>query len=171
MLQLVDKWGNESTIENGGQLNRIKHQKVLAVLEKRALRYRCGGRRVGLEKKSKGEDPIDDTGTVLTEGLTDDDSKDGELVWQMLIDVRQEEVFSALGVQEEVLQVHGMAPGTKGEGVTRLIYENLDGLANKISENEKLEKAKTIIDDLEADMACFNKHKQNLMHKDNAHGL
>jgi hypothetical protein len=81
------------------------------------------------------------------------------------------EVISAVGVHDEVLTVHGTAPGIMGDGVTRLIYENLDGLPNKISGNEKLEKAKTIIDDLEADLACFNEHKQNLMHKDNVNGF
>lgn len=30
VLWLSDKWGNETTLENGGQMNRIKHQKVLA---------------------------------------------------------------------------------------------------------------------------------------------
>jgi hypothetical protein len=40
-----------------------------------------------------------------------------------------------------------------------------------IGGNEKLEKAKSIIDDLEADLACFNEHKQNLMHKDNKNGF
>ena len=74
-------------------------------------------------------------------------------------------------MQDEVLQVHGVAPGTKAEGVARLVYENVDGLANKIGGNEKLEKAKSIIDDLEADLVCYNEHKQNLMHKDNKNGF
>jgi hypothetical protein len=74
-------------------------------------------------------------------------------------------------VQEEVLQVHGTAPGSKTEGVAWLIYENLDGLANKISGNKKLEKLKGLIDDLEVDLQSFNKHKQNLMHKDNSNGF
>jgi hypothetical protein len=41
-LRLIDKWGNVSTIKHGGQLDRIKHQKVLAVLKRRALRFRRG---------------------------------------------------------------------------------------------------------------------------------
>ena len=121
--------------------------------------------------RSTGPDQIDDTGTVVTEGLSESESVDVELEMRSLVELRQDEVFSALGVQEEVLQVHGTAPGTKGEGVTRLIYENLDGLANRIGANEKLEKEKTIIDDLAADLACFNEHKQNLLHKDNIHGF
>ncbi len=32
------------------------------------------------------------------------------------------------GVSEYLLEVHGLPPGRKGEGVTRVIYENLNGL-------------------------------------------
>ena len=172
VLKLIDKWGNESTIEHGGQLDRIKHQKVLAVLERRALRFR--ERRGGgsaLVERSQKEDSLDDTGTVSTEGLTDDESEGEERMHQSDYELRMMEIFSAVGVQEEVLTVHGTAPGLKGDGVTRLVYENLDGISNKISGNDKLEKVKTIIDDLEADIACFNEHKQNLMHKDNVNGF
>ena len=42
---------------------------------------------------------------------------------------------------------------------------------NKISDNDKLEKAKQIHDDLEVDVACYNEHRQNLMHKDNRNGF
>ena len=31
------------------------------------------------------------------------------------------------GVTDEVLKVHGIKPGKKGEGVTIVIYENLNG--------------------------------------------
>ena len=123
------------------------------------------------EDQKKVEDLIDEMGTVVMEGLMADESKEDGLEMKSACEVRQMEVLSALGVKDEVLTVHGTAPGVKGEGVTRLIYENLDGLLNKIGGNEKLEKEKTIIDDLEADIACFNEHKQNLMHKDNVNGF
>jgi hypothetical protein len=42
VLQLIDKWGNESMIDNGVQLNRIKHQKVLPVLERRVAVQKQG---------------------------------------------------------------------------------------------------------------------------------
>ncbi len=45
-----------------------------------------------------------------------------------------------------LLEVHGVPPGRKGEGVTRLIYENLNGLQSTLlSKNEKLEKARRVI--------------------------
>ncbi len=43
-----------------------------------------------------------------------------------------------LGISDEVLQVHGVAPLSKGEGVVRLIYENMNGLSNKLSNNKKV---------------------------------
>ena len=153
-------------------MSRIKHKKVLAVLEKRALRYQNGGHRYGSGRDDeRGADSIDETGTVATGSLIDDDSEAEEVARLTEREIRQEELTAALGVQDEVLQVHGVAPGTKAEGVVRLIYENLDGLANRIGGNEKLEKAKSIIDDLEADLVCYNEHKQNLMHKDNKNGF
>ena len=108
---------------------------------------------------------------VQTAGLTDEDSEGGAVDVRSEQEVWMEEIFSAMGVQDEVLQVHGTAPGRKAEGVARLIYENLDGLSNRISGNEKLEKEKGIIDDLEADIVCLKEHKQNLMHKDNTNGF
>ena len=107
-----------------------------------------------------GDDSFDDKGTVLTANSTNKESKEEEVERMPLQEVRQEEIISALGVQEEVLQVHGTAPGLKVEGIVRLIYENLDGLSNKMSDNKKLEKEKGISDDLEVDLACFNEHKK-----------
>ena len=86
-------------------------------------------------------------------------------------EVRQREMLEASGVSDEVLEVHGVAPGTKADGVFRMIYENCNGLSNKISGNDKLEKAKEIIDELEVDVVCYNEHRQNLMHKDNRNGF
>jgi hypothetical protein len=75
-------------------------------------------------------------------------------------------------VSEYLLEVHGLAPGRKGEGVTRLIYENLNGLQSTLSnKNEKLEKARRVIDDLQADIVRYNKHRQNLRHKSNQNGF
>ena len=149
-------------------MNRIEHQKVLA---KRALRYRYGVGRGALETGERCDEAIDETGTVLTAGLTGEEGDGKEEEGVTASEVRIDEMMAAMGVQAEVLPVHGTAQGTKADGVVRLIYENVDGLNNKISGNEKLEKEKGIIDDLEADIVCLNEHKQNLMHKDNTNGF
>lgn len=110
-------------------------------------------------------------GQCPLQAFRDDVSEEEEVVHMSLQEVCQEGIIAALGVQDEVLRVHGVAPGTKAEGVARLIYENLDGLINSIGGNEKLEKAEGIIDNLEADLECYNAHKLNLMHKDNKNGF
>jgi len=61
-------------------------------------------------------------------------------------------------VSEYLLEVHGLAPGRKGDRVTRLIYENLNGLQSILSnKNKKLEKVQWVIDDLQANIVCYNK--------------
>ncbi len=57
----------------------------------------------------------------------------------------QQEVNKEIrGVSEYLLEVHGLPPDCKGEGVTRVIYENLNGLQSTLSKNEKLDKAQQI---------------------------
>ncbi len=58
------------------------------------------------------------------------------------------------------------------EGVNRVIYENLNGLQSALSKNEKLDKARQVIDDLQVDVVCYyyNEHCQNLKHKTNRMG-
>ena len=75
------------------------------------------------------------------------------------------------GISDEILEVRGIAPGRKAEGVSRLIYENIDGLNNKIGGNKKLDKAKEIIHDLEADMVAINEHRMNCSDKLNRNGM
>ena len=69
------------------------------------------------------------------------------------------------GISDEVLEVHGVAPGQKVEGVTRVLYKNYDGMNNNIGGNDKLEKAAEIIDGLEADVVMYTEHRMNLRHK------
>eukprot|EP00956_Cyclotella_meneghiniana_P001980 scaffold2227_cov52-Cyclotella_meneghiniana.AAC.2 len=147
-----------------GQMNRTKHMNVLSALEKRALRYK---NRYGATQVTEVNE-IDETGTVDTQGLTDEDSDSGEVGGdECRAETLQREMLEASGVTDTVLQVHGVAPGSKQDGVFRLVYENCNGLSNKISGNDKLDKAREINDELEVDVACYNEHRQNLMHKDN----
>jgi hypothetical protein len=76
-----------------------------------------------------------------------------------------------LGFPEEVLQIHGVAPASKPEKVTRLIYENANGISNKMCNNDKVEKAKEIIDDLEADIIVYNEHRLNMQNWQNVNGF
>ena len=49
--------------------------------------------------------------------------------------------------------------------------ENINGVSTNISDNEKLDKAKEIIDELEADLVLHTEHKVNCKHKDNRNGF
>ena len=75
------------------------------------------------------------------------------------------------GVADELLEVHGIAPGRKAEGVTRLIYENVDGFNNRITNNDKLDKAKDLIDELQADLVAHCEPKIRICHKLNQNGM
>ena len=76
-----------------------------------------------------------------------------------------------MDIAEELLRVHGIAPGKKPEGVTRIIYENANSFNTRIIGNKKVEKAKEVIDKLEADVVCYNEHRVNMKHKENYIGF
>jgi hypothetical protein len=96
---------------------------------------------------------IDETGTVAAP-LMEDDIEQSRIA--------EQEISKKIeGVSEYLLKVHGLPPGRKGEGVTRVIYENLNGLQSTLSKNEKLDKARQMINDLQADVVCYNEHRQN----------
>jgi hypothetical protein len=109
-------------------------------------------------------DTIDETGTVPRVHAGDNEENRVNVEEQLRKEIRE--------VSDYLLEVHGVPPGRKGEGITRLIYENLYGIQSTLSnKNEKLEKAHRGIDDLQADIVCCNKHRQNLHHKANRNGF
>ena len=67
--------------------------------------------------------------------------------------------------------MHGRAPTAKREGVIRLLYENVNGLNNRMSGNEKLDRGKEMIDELEADVVAMNEIRINFNHRKNVNGL
>ena len=79
----------------------------------------------------------------------------------------QEEQESIENIHDSLLEVHGDPPPSKPNGVCRVLYENVNGLNNRMANNHKLNKAKQIIHDLEADVVAYNEHRLNLSHKKN----
>jgi hypothetical protein len=71
-------------------------------------------------------------------------------------EIEQQEIsrVNEIGIPEEILRVHGMAPGEKREGIIRLVYENANGINNRLAGNEKVTKARRIHDDLAVDIAA-----------------
>ncbi len=88
-----------------------------------------------------------------------------------LIEQQEKNRVREFGLPDDVLWVHGVAPASKGEGIICLIYENMNGISNKMSNNDKLEKAKEIQDELEVDIAAYNKHRLNLQDCLNVNGF
>jgi hypothetical protein len=57
------------------------------------------------------------------------------------------------------------------EGTVCLIYENVNGYCNRMSNNEKVERSKELHDKLEVDIAAYCKHKLNMKHKKNGNSF
>ena len=108
-------------------MSTSKHSKILSVLEQRALRRRNKVAHSHNEDDLFYKAALDETGTVNTAPLSDSDdeceSVDSENINNVNITEQQRELRIE-GVPDEVLEVHGVAPMRKGEGVTRLIMEN-----------------------------------------------
>lgn len=137
-------------------MNCISHQFILAALERRSLRFRRSSNDYDVDAR------IDETGTV------DFGEKQRQ---EVTVRLARRECQDLQGVSDEVLKVHGVAPGKKPDGVTRLIYENVNGLKCSWTNNEKVEKARELHDELEIDIAAYNEHRLNMKHKDNTIGF
>ncbi len=74
-------------------------------------------------------------------------------------------------VEEGLLQVHGMAPNTKQQGIFRIIGKNCNGFNNWIGGNEKIAKALDIKEDLDIDCLMYCEHCINFRHKENKNDL
>ena len=55
--------------------------------------------------------------------------------------------------------------------MVRLLYDNINGLNNRMSGNTKLDRGREMLDELEVDIAAFNEIKINFNHKKNINGL
>ena len=92
----------------------MRHEKVLNALEMRAMRYRNKGHSIDQDDLLYSQ-AIDETGTVSTAGLTEDDSESvSSFEERRQINISEQlEVLEIRGISDEVLQIHGIAPGKK----------------------------------------------------------
>jgi hypothetical protein len=88
-----------------------------------------------------------------------------------LVELQEKVRVEELGISEEVLKVHGVAPATKGEGIIHLIYEIANGFSNRLSDNEKIDKAKEIHNKLNVDIAAYCDHWLNMRNKHSINGF
>ncbi len=75
---------------------------------------------------------MDETGTVELGRDMRDEAEWGRRMREEWQEVRN--------VSEDILKVHQVAPGSKAEGITRLLYKNANGIQCKWSNNWKVEK-------------------------------
>jgi len=107
---------------------------------------------------------IDETGTITVEP-----SKVEERIMQLSF--TREELHLVRQVDDDLLKVHGQAPKPKKEGVVRLLYENVNGINNRMNGNEKRDRGLEMLDELEVDIAAFNEIRTNFAHRENVNGL
>ena len=70
-------------------------------------------------------------------------------------------------VEEGLLQMQGIAPNSKQDGIFRVLCENANGFNNRISGNQKIAKVLDIKEDLDIDCLLYCEHRLNLRHKEN----
>ena len=141
-----------------------KHANIISALEKRAMRYHNKDHHKDDSDNRLYDESVDKTGTIDTTKLLDTETdKIGEQKQRKtttysieMMDMEIKEMVEMAGLSEEIFEVHGIAPGKKPEGVTRVMYENLNGLNNRSEGNKKLDKAKEITNDLEVDIVAYN---------------
>ena len=100
-------------VREQGKMGLVKHEKIMAALERRALRYRKGDKIKIDHDEVLYNEAIDETGTVSTEGLTDSDTES----WNDGLSVRVAEALETqelAGVADDLLEVQGVAPGKSG---------------------------------------------------------
>ena len=123
-------------------MNLTKHINVLTALEKRALRYRKKGQVQLDTDEVLYNNIVYEKDTVSTASLINPDAECKEQYLYEKRGAEQCEMEEIRGVTDEILRMHGISTGKKGEVVTRVIYENPNGFNSRITCNEKLEKAK-----------------------------
>ena len=156
-----------------------KYHKVLTALERKALRHIREESYEEVRDKEIIDSLLNDEVTVSTACESDSDcdtecdnvdvSKRNKKYAREEIGVKEREELQT--VDDYLVNVHGKAPSRKGNGITRVLYKNRNGLNNRLCGNEKLDKARQIYDDLEADIVAGNEHRLNLRHKNNKNGF
>ncbi len=148
-------------------MNITSHHAVLEALAHRADQFKNKSDIPSADDQAYAQ-ALDKTGTISSAILC----KTTELRERME-EIEQQEIsrVNETGIPEEILRVHGTAPGEKWEGIIRLVYKNTNGINNRLARNEKVIKARQIHDDPLVDIAAYNKHKLNMQHVKNVNGF
>jgi hypothetical protein len=167
IINLIDKCRNDTSAVQGGQMNITSHESVLAALENQVSRCSNKGSTRGVDN-SLVSWALDEKGTVDASFLCNNYENTEQIA---LIEQQERSWVTELRVLEEVLRIHGAAPARKADGVIWLIYENANGISNRLSNNNKVEKAKEIINNLEVDIMAYIEHQLNMQDRHNVNGF
>ena len=162
----MDGQGDEVLVEEGRQLSSNKHSAVVSAIYSRA-RQIANGR---LQANAHGNGDI-----ILWEeaGQMELDNTIVDAVANPL-GAQEASVAEQAGLRNmgrDMLEIHGTYPGTKPEGIYRILYENATGIDCRTLHHPKVAKARRIHNMLEADIVAYNEHRLNLRHKDNKIGF
>ena len=83
----------------------------------------------------------------------------------------EEHVRVLEAVEEGLLQMQGIAPNSKQDGIFRVLCKNANGFNNRISGNQKIAKVLDIKEDLDIDCLLYCEHRLNLRHKENVNNF
>jgi hypothetical protein len=139
-------------------MNRASHEQVLVSLSRRLDKFQ------NLCKDNQEEHPhswaLDETGTIRTSVIK-------------YMEVEQQEKYEVFNIEvlDAVLQVHDHASPSNAKGMLYQIYKNINSICNRLSNNKKLEKARSLHDKLEVDIVAYCKHQLNMRHKANCKGF
>jgi hypothetical protein len=164
VIELVDERDGTTREEHYGSMANASHVSVHRALTKHADRLRNNRGKLAKADDLLTSWAINKTGTV--DASLFHSTKENEKQRSATEQQERRRVREAV-VSDDVLRIHGMALGSKGGGITRLIYENVNGLSNRITDNVKLERAKDLHDELEVDIAAYNEHRLNMAHRQN----
>jgi hypothetical protein len=139
-----------------------EHNKILSILERQK---RCFQPELRLLQEQEALKPSIDETETLSSFEADLREKEIESQAHLLEETAEKDL------KDNVLEIHGMAPGKKTEKVIRLLYENANGFYRRYSNNTKVKKVKELHDKLEAYLASYNEHKLNLKYKLNKVGF
>ena len=170
-VELLDVVGTSMLVESTNTLPQVRHESVLSALSTRANRFR--GSTIhsrDIDQQQLNGNRIDDTGTVQINdrAITAEEIRREE---QEYLRSQVLEEIEMRGVSDEVLTVHGTAPGSKQEGITRLLYENANGIDCRQVDGKKVAKARALHNSLEADIVAYSEHRLNYRHAGNRTGF
>ena len=87
----------------------------------RALRYHNKGHTKADQDEILYDEAIDETGTIDTAELSDFDADVLREQYQKILTATALEMKKIMEIADEILEVHGLSPGRKAEGVTSVI--------------------------------------------------